>query len=54
MYDTSPAPGRLPMMENGGVAGRRENPHKYGHCDNDDDDDDNDDDDGDDGGVEDF
>ena len=60
MYDTSPAPGRLPMMENGGVAGRRENPHKYGHCDNDDDDDgdddddDNDDDDGDDGGVEGF
>jgi len=29
VYDTSPAPGRLPMMENGGVGGRRENPHKY-------------------------
>ena len=28
VYDTSPAPGRLPMMENGGVGGRRENPHK--------------------------
>ena len=29
VYDTSPAPGRTPMMDNGGVAGRRENPHKY-------------------------
>ena len=29
VYDTSPAPGRLPMMENGGVGGRKENPHKY-------------------------
>ena len=39
VYDTSPAPGRLPMMENGGVAGRRENPHKYDNDDNDDNDD---------------
>lgn len=31
VYDTSPAPGRVPMMEsNGSVSGRtRENPHKY-------------------------
>ena len=37
------------MMENGGVAGRRENPHKYDNDDNDDyDDDRNDKDDSDD------
>lgn len=34
VYDTSPAPGRVPMMDNGsvgggGVGGRRDNPHKY-------------------------
>lgn len=28
VYDSSPAPGRVPI-ENGGVMGRRENPHKY-------------------------
>eukprot|EP00092_Neocalanus_flemingeri_P003583 GFUD01003843.1.p1 GENE.GFUD01003843.1~~GFUD01003843.1.p1 ORF type:complete len:573 (+),score=133.56 GFUD01003843.1:138-1856(+) len=28
VYDSSPAPGRIPL-ENGGVMGRRENPHKY-------------------------
>merc|ERR1712106_148021 len=28
VYDSSPAPGRVPL-ENGGVMGRRENPHKY-------------------------